>query len=85
MKLARIIKISHHITSRRSRVKTLTRLFKVRLYRLLIIKRNKKSIRIQSLLAHSLIERVAGVINSDLYDELSLNSEYKNKKTITQS
>ena len=83
LKLARTAKASHYTALRRSRIKTLTRLFKVRLRGLLTIERGKKSIRIQGLLAHSLAERVAGEINSDSYDELSPDSKYENKETIT--
>ena len=83
MKLAHTVKASHYTALRCSRVKIPTRLFKVCLRGLLIIERGKKPVRIQGLLAHGLIERVASEINSDLYDELSLDSKYKNKETIT--
>jgi hypothetical protein len=82
--LARSVKASHRITLKSSRVKTPTRLSKVRLRGLPTIKRGKKSIRIQGLLTHGLTERVADGINGDSYDELGPDSEYEGDETITQ-
>ena len=81
--LARSVKASHRTAPKSSRVKTPTRSSKVRLRGLPVIKRGKKSARIQGLLAHGLTERVADGINSDSYDELGPDSEYEGDETIT--
>jgi hypothetical protein len=75
LKLVYTVKASHHTFLKRSQVKTLTRLFKVRPYKLLIIKRSKKSIRIQGLLTHG--------INNDSYNKLGPDFKYENKEIIT--
>ena len=46
LKLTRTVKVLHRLSLRRARVKTPTRIFKVRPRGLIAIKRGKKSIRI---------------------------------------
>ena len=81
LKFACIIKASHHLSVKRARVKTPTRISKVRLRGLVAIKRGKKSIWIQGILAHGSAERIVKGDNSNSYDELELESEYENDKT----
>ena len=84
LKLARTIKASHRLSSRRARVKTPTRISKVRPRGLAAIKRGKKSARIQGILAHGSVERVVEGDNSDSHDELGLESEHENDEYNTQ-
>jgi hypothetical protein len=83
LKLTRTIKASHRLSLKRARVKTLIRTSKVRPRGLAAIKRGKKSIRIQGLLAHGSAERVVNGDNNDSHDELSLESEHETDESNT--
>ena len=84
LKLARTIKASHRLSSRRARVKTPTRTSKVRPRGLAAIKRGKKSARIQGLLAHGSAERVVDGDNNDSHNELGPESEHETDESNTQ-
>ena len=84
LKLTRTVKASRHPSAKRARVKTLTRVSKARPRGLLAIKRGKKSIRIQGILAHGSVKRVVEGDNSDSYNELGSESEYENDEFNAQ-